>query len=560
VKPLVALFAALLLVGTATALRAPRATVDRTIVDRNGDNRLELGPGEARRTRTDLATSSAPRARTLIAFAHFADTQMVDEESPGRVELVDFIGGDPFSSSYRPQEGLMAHVLDQQVRAVRRLGRGPVTGAPIRLVMTGGDNVDNAQLNETRWFIDVLDGGRPVNPDSGRRGTCGLKRPPRYTGMRGGGRFYEPNGRGDGPGYAPSLAANRRAVGRSVATRDYRGLFEQMNRPFRPLGLGRLPWYSVFGNHDGLVQGNFPQNELFDEIVVSCRKVTRYSPEALARIRPLLEGGVTTPERDEIIRITFGDFLDTWGFPREHKGLYRTVPRDPARRFLRKKAWIREHFKTRARPRGHGFSQANVATGQAHYSFRPAAGIRFVVIDTVADDASSGNVDNTQFRWLDAQLAAAETRRELALVFGHHSLRTMNAPGAGVHSGAEVEVLLRRHPSVIAYVAGHEHRNRIEPHGRFWEIVTASHLEWPQQSRVLEVAQLRDGTIAIYSTAIDHAARARPDRARGVERLASIARELALNEPQAENGEDGWVDRRGTPLDRNVALLVPKPY
>jgi metallophosphoesterase (TIGR03767 family) len=560
VKPLVALFAALLLVGTAAALRAPRATVDRTIVDRNGDNRLELGPGEARRTRPDLATSSAARARTLIAFAHFADTQMVDEESPGRVELVDFIGGDPFSSSYRPQEGLMAHVLDQQVRAVRKLERGPVTGAPIRLVMTGGDNVDNAQHNETRWFIDVLDGGRPVNPDSGGRGTCGLKRPPRYTGMRGGGRFYEPNGRGDGPGYAPSPAANRRAVGRSVATRDYRGLFEQMNRPFRPLGLGRLPWYSVFGNHDGLVQGNFAQNELFDDVVVGCRKVTRYSREALARIRPLLEGGVTAPEREEIIRITFGDFLDTWGFPREHKGLYRTVPRDPARRFLRKKAWIREHFNTRGRPRGHGFSQANVATGEAHYSFRPAAGIRFVVIDTVADNASSGNVDDPQFRWLDAQLAAAETRRELALVFGHHSLRTMNAPETGAHNGTEVEALLRRHPSVIAYVAGHEHRNRIEPHGRFWELVTASHLEWPQQSRVLEVAQLRDGTIAIYSTAIDHAARARPDRARGAERLASIARELALNEPQAENGEDGWVDRRGTPLDRNVALLVPKPY
>lgn len=552
---------ALILVGAAGANRAARpTTLGSTIVDRNGDNRLELAAGERRQTRTDLAASTAPRARTLIAFAHFADTQMVDEESPGRVELVDFIGGDPFSSSYRPQEGLMAHVLDQQVRAVRALRRGPATGAPIRLVMTGGDNVDNAQLNETRWFIDVLDGGRVVNPDSGRRGTCGLRRPPLYTGMRGAGRFYEPSGRGDGPGYSPSAAANRRSVGRSVASRDFRGLFEQMNRPFRPLGLGRLPWYSVFGNHDGLVQGNFAQNELFDDVVVSCRKVTRYSPQALAGIRPLLEGGVTIAEREEIIRITFGDFLDTWGFPREHKGLYRTVPRDPARRFLRKRAWIREHFKTRGRPRGHGFTQASVRTGQAHYTFRPAARIRFVVLDTVADNAASGNIDDTQLRWLEAQLTAAEARRELVLVFGHHSLRTMNAPGPGVHNGAAVESLLRRHPSVIAYVAGHEHRNRIEPHGRFWEIVTASHLEWPQQSRVLEVAELRDGTIAIYTTAIDHAARPRPETARSVERLASIARELALNEPQAENGEDGWVDRRGTLLDRNVLLHVPKPY
>jgi metallophosphoesterase (TIGR03767 family) len=558
VRALIIGLAALILVAAAGA--APPRKFRPVIVDRNGDNRLEYSVEEPRVTRTDLATSTATRARTLIAFAHLADTQMVDEESPARVELVDFIGGDPFSSSYRPQEGLMPQVLNEEVRAIRNLPGGPATGAPIKLVMTGGDNIDNAQLNESRWFIDVLDGGRVVNPDSGRRGTCGLKRPPRYTGMRGGARFYEPNGRGDGPGYAPSAAANRRSVGRSVAARDYRGLFEQMNRPFRPVGLGRTPWYSVFGNHDGLVQGNFAQNELFDDIVVGCRKVTRYSPEALARIRPLLEGGVTTAERDEIIRITFGDFLDTWGFPREHKGLYKTVPRDPARRFLRKQAWIREHFKTRGRPRGHGFTQANLASGAAHYSFSPAPRVRFVVLDTVADNAASGNVDDAQFRWLEGQLATAEARRELVLVFGHHSLRTMNAPGTGVHNGAEVESLLRRNPGVIAYVAGHEHRNRIQPHGRFWEIVTASHLEWPQQSRVLEVAELRDGTIAIYSTAIDHAAGPRPERTRGSQRLASIARELAFNEPQAENGEDGWADRRGTPLDRNVVLLVPKPY
>jgi hypothetical protein len=43
-------------------------------------------------------------------------------------------------------------------------------------------------------------------------------------------------------------------------------------------------------------------------------------------------------------------------------------------------------------------------------------------------------------------------------------------------------------------------------------------------------------------------------------RLASIARELSFNDPEAENGEDGWRDRRGTPLDRNVELLVANPY
>lgn len=555
-----AVLVTLLGLSAAGATTFQRTTGQRTIVDRNGDNRLELAAGEARVTRTDLGASPAARSRTLFAFAHLADTQMVDEESPGRVEMVDFLGGDPFSASYRPQEGLMPFVLNEEVRAVRSLKGGPVTGAPIRLVMTGGDNVDNAQLNETRWFIDVMDGGRVVNPDSGRRGTCGLKRPPPYGGMRGEGRFYEPNGKGDGPGYSPSMAANRRAAGRSVASRDYPGLYEQMNRPFRPVGLGRTPWYSVFGNHDGLVQGNFDQNELFDKVAGSCRKVTNYSPEALARIRPMLEGGITPAERDEIIRITFGDYLDTWGFPKEAKGRYRTVPSDPARRFLRKQAWLRQHFTTRGRPRGHGFTQANLTNGEGYYSFSPAAGVRFVVVDTVADNSSSGNMDEAQYRWLDAELTAAEARRELVFVFGHHSLRTMNAAaGSSVRLGPDVEALFLRHPGVIAYVAGHEHRNRIEAHTRFWEIVTSSHLEWPQQSRVIELAELSNGALAVYTTAIDHSAPPRP-AAKGAQRLASIARELSLNEPQAENGEDGWADRRGNPGDRNAALIVPKPY
>ncbi|HEX7254784.1 MAG TPA: hypothetical protein VF236_02550 [Gaiellaceae bacterium] len=572
-KALASLVALLALASIAGAAPAQH-TGARTIVDRNGDNRLERAAGELHVRRSDLGgtvpTNAGPTP--IVTFAHLADAQLVDEESPGRVELVDFIGGDPFGSAYRPQEGLTPHVLNEQIRAIRAMGRGPGALGAIQFAMTGGDDVDNAQLNETRWFVDLMDGGKLVNPGSGRSGTCGVRRPPLYGGMRGGARFYEPNGRGDGPGYSPSMAANRRSVRRSVAVRDYPGLFERMNRPFRARGIG-MPWYAVFGNHDGLVQGNFAQNELFDQVVRGCRKVTRYSREALAQIQPLLAGGVTQEEQAEIIRITFGDYLDTWGVPREHRGLFKTVPSDPARRFLRKSAWIQEHFRTRGRPRGHGFSQANAASGQAYYSFRPVLGVRFIVIDTVADNSSSGNVDDEQFGWLESQLAGADARAELVLVFGHHSLATMKAVGPGVQLGVNVEALLLRHRRVLAYIAGHEHQNRIQPHhraggGGFWEIVSASHLDWPQQARVIELAQHGDAFV-IYATVVDHlgpprppAAPKRPGRIASpaeVQRLASIGRELAFNDPQVANGEDGWPDRRGTRNDRNAALVVPRP-
>jgi 3',5'-cyclic AMP phosphodiesterase CpdA len=184
-----------------------------------------------------------------VFFAQLTDTHVVDEESPLRVEFTDPLAG-PFTSAYRAQEGLSAQVLDGMVDQVRNTV-SPVTRRRLDLVMTTGDNTDNTQLNETRWMIDVMDGRQSVNPDSGVAGACG---PAGYDGVRGGGRYYEPDASDgeDGRGYSPREAENARPS----AMRDFPGLLERMNEPFRAGGFRDLPWYAVFGNHDGLVQGN----------------------------------------------------------------------------------------------------------------------------------------------------------------------------------------------------------------------------------------------------------------------------------------------------------------
>lgn len=491
------------------------------------------------------------------------DLHVVDEESPLRVEYLDRLG-DPFTSAYRPQEGLSTQVLNEMIRQLRNTV-SPVTQRQIELAMTTGDNSDNTQLNETRWFIDVLDGGKQVDPNSGVEGTCEPPDGKLYDGVRGNDEYYEPdrspgsesgNDNEDGPGYSPNQAENEREAQRSNAVRDFPNLFEDMNKPFQTLGLG-VPWYGIFGNHDGLVQGNEPRNQALEQIATGCVKVKGLTSEDETRLRELAQGGLTPQENMTADTILLEAIENTTANPSPE--LSTIVPRDDRRKPLRKSEYIQEHFRTTGTPVGHSFKAQNLATGQGYYSFKPKPGLRFVVLDSVAENGGSdGNIDDTQFRWIHRELEAAEANRELVMVFAHHSLETMSMPPVSpfppgdqggdpspdVHYGeapfgervptpcalsdpaAEptpdetLHCLFLRHPSVISFVVGHEHDNRIRPverrevagrvAGGFWQIVTASHIDWPQQSRVLDLVDNHDGNLSIIGTIVDHAASPEP--------------------------------------------------
>jgi hypothetical protein len=124
-----------------------------------------------------------------------------------------------------------------------------------------------------------------------------------------------------------------------------------------------------------------------------------------------------------------------------------------------------------------------------------------------------------------------------------------------LHRGTEgartIEGLFAGTPNLIAYVAGHTHANRIDFHEGFWQINTASHIDWPQQSRLIEIMDNRDGTLSLFGTVVDHAGGG----------LASLARTLSYNDPQREGieGSEGGADKRGTRGDRNVELLLRDP-
>src|SRR3990172_6585641 len=155
---------------------SPLTTLGRTIV-LGVDGVLRPGPGEPHQVRTELAQAQVgreKRRRSLVVFHHFGDAQLLDEESPLRGEWQDSCPTPLSTAAFGPQETLSAHVAASLIRQANRISASPLTGRLTDFVLHTGNAADNAQYNELRWFIDLMD-GRQVAPDSGGPGYEGVQ-------------------------------------------------------------------------------------------------------------------------------------------------------------------------------------------------------------------------------------------------------------------------------------------------------------------------------------------------------------------------------------------------
>lgn len=461
------------------------STLLSTWGDPVGDGQLRVLSGEPRVDRVELGPPAA-QVGVLATLAHVTDAHVLDASSPARVTFLDRLGS-PFQSTFRPQEALTVQVLAGAVAAVRALGPD--------LVIQGGDLIDNDQSNELAQALGVLAGGA-VQPGSGPGGYHGVQLASDPD------PFY----------YRPEVDAPR-----------HPGLLRAATRRFAARGLG-VPWVPVLGDHDVLVAGELVPTELTRSLALGGRALWDL-PSGLTVPPDLrsLPSGPDGPVAPVVVDQLLAEAL---------RGPTVAVPADAARREMDV-----DEVVSRLR-RASSTRVVSAADGRLDHVVDVGDRLRLVVLDLARRDGGSGGlVVAGQGEWLAGQLADGGGR--WLIVVSHQPL-------AISEGGPALLDLLDRSSSVIATLCGHTHRNRIaarhSPAGGYWQIETASLVDYPQQARALRVLATAGGGVAIQTWMLDHVF---PGP------LGRISRELAYLDAQGGRPR-GFAGAR---LDRNVVLF-----
>ncbi len=430
------------------------------------------------------AYTAAPNVARLLTFFSISDIHITDKESPAQPLYFGWSApfGAPTSdgSAYSPVIVSGPHVLDAAIQTVNALHQR----TPFDFGISLGDDADNTQYNELRWFIDVMD-GKVITPSSGKH-----------------------------------LGAD---------TVDYQ-------RPFKAAGLDKdIRWYQVVGNHDQFWKGSWYENT---------KTMAAHIGTGVMNMGPAPDSATTGINgTGYYVGVVDGSTALGLVVKSGPVSRYHEVPQvaaDPDRRSLATPTsstanWMREFFTTTSLPVGHGFTQDNLDRDSACYSFHPKSTVPIKVI--VLDDTMKGP-DATQYaracldlprlEWLSGELEEGQRNDKLMIIAAHIPVNPQQTldPASGNFSlfaapslvtDAQVLELLHRFPNLILWISGHRHVNvvtpqpfnakdpSVEPERNFWEVETASLRDFPQHLRTFDIRRNADGTISIVVTNVDPA-------------------------------------------------------
>jgi len=466
----------------------------------------------------------------LFNVIHISDTHICDAQSPARVEYLDRFADPHHPASaivgsligtYRAQEMLTVHVLQNMIQTINEIEYSPVTGSFIDAVLITGDLTDNAQVNEFQWCATLLEGGT-VNPDSGS--------PDRWEGA--GGDMYSPffwNPHGTPKGEDDDFP---RAL---YGYPEIPELLDAIRAPIISPGIKHevLP---VHGNHDALLQGTVAPDQFLRDLAKSDLKIFQIPDEEA--LRTLLNITEVGPAQ----------------YPALGNPTYMPVTADSARDFVDTNIWSSR------------FSMYSKESDRKYWR-KDFGQVKLIALDTVNPFGGwQGSLDRAQMNWLAEQLETLEN--DLVVITSHHPLQDL-FNGYTPHAEArvtrdEIERLLISKKQVIAWICGHTHQHRItyfgsEPSQGFWQIETSSLIDWPQQGRTIEIFLNENDDICIATAPFDHQGVVHQDyrelNISDASHVAGLSRELSLNDWQRRGAPYPIEANEGNPSDQ-AALLV----
>jgi metallophosphoesterase (TIGR03767 family) len=487
-------------------------------------------------------------AQVVAAFIHLSDLHICDAASPARLEFLDRIADPdnplsqlvPYIGTYRAQEFLTTQVLQAMVVAANEIKKAPLTGAAIDAVVITGDVTDNAQSNELNWYKTILDGGvvTPKSGDSQRSEGSHSSNADLYDI-----HYYHPDGAPTG------LPADRPHVLHDFP--HFKGVLQAAERQFVADGLTHK-WLAVHGNHDALLQGTAVPTPELDALA--------QGPEKLAGLKNMADLADLFAGFGEIGPAVYPglDHMET-----------NEVTADSRRALVKMSDWVKVHTDCE---HDHGLDAEQPETSYWYRNINTQ--VRLIALDTVNRFGGwQGCIHREQFEWLSQLLD--ESKDKYVILTSHHPSENLfngyvpdeeSAPALE----AEVRGLLEKHPNVVLWFSGHVHDHKItqsrnsDGSHAFWEIRTGSHIDWPQQSRTIEIVKSSNGKIAIGTVVFDHAGpvvfNGTADELADPVALAGLSRLLAANDWQRQNeGRFALELMEGQPEDRNIWLWANDP-
>ncbi|REH40268.1 calcineurin-like phosphoesterase family protein [Paraperlucidibaca baekdonensis] len=549
-------------------------------------------------TRNELASGQrVANAALMLRFLHYTDDHIIDDEG----QTVNGLGvSDPINPLFESAQRLQEEYSDEVLNNMIGRSNDCLKDFPASFMIVTGDSADLTTLSETRRFIDNLDGtfdqlsafekSCVANFPAGTPAFITQQACTRFTG-RGVPDSQSPDPDIADPSFQFTLTRTLRQIVNQLAAqlgRDVTGATDPTRQtltqaPGLPQVLRcsegdegcensalKTPWYVAFGNHDGYLRGTVPVG----------------------------------------IGINEASFLTTG-----------------RRHIVQPKEFIQEFFETSSLPVGHGFNMVDAARrddndkrNDGYYAFT-SGNFRMIVLSTVIDGTdprlptdlirnpfalADGTVDRSQFEWMKAELDKAYKAKQLVMVFSHHpdlAFAEFGMFAAAVPldlTAAELDAELASYPNVVAWLAGHTHIHRVRPfvvtatedgaltgsngeintpvvckkpgvaadglpHCRgFWQVETASLIDFPQEQRLIEVFDNGNGTGTLRGPVLTHSF----ERSRVLAEADDRCQFYLLDPNSLQKlSSDGGLDavcsfgmtRQGTALDRNVELMFRLP-